>query len=406
MTDLYRQGVFADSAKRSVLVVETSSAGHRLEYVRLIAELAAEHGASIELATTAAVIESEEYERELRTRANVRAHAVLEPGKSLRVQLVNTWRSLRRAAAGSSVLVIPNIDEKLVALALFHPLFRRVDVRGIVMRPVDSSETRPPKLRLKAALISWLRGRGEGILDLVSPIALASDVTAGTYIVDPSGLLGTFSADVPMNEAGRSLEEWKSSASTPVLGILGMLNDRKCVEEILRAAIDTRAFRLVIAGKPSSPEFGERLVELAQTLGAQGAFLLPRGLSARELEGCVRSCDVLSLAYRNERGSSGFLMHAVRNGIPVLGFRNETVNEAIARLHLGAILAGLDVNEVSRGVLEAAGTTVGRVAFQDIASLCRSQWRALSLPDGRGYSGSSGRISMSRATQPTRRPTI
>ncbi|WES62860.1 hypothetical protein P0L94_10355 [Microbacter sp. GSS18] len=368
-----------------VLIAEQSNTGHRLEYVRVLLEMARAAGITATILTSEEAHASEEYQRELADVRPICARgASLIRHSTIWSNFVNTWRILATAKRESSCIVIPNVDEKLAALAICGLFFPTLIVRGVVMRPAG-----PVRWRswIKNGLVRVLRARGYDLRDLVSPTAAERGAFS---LIDPSGLLDRRSGGpVGMSDLARDLQAWRASSPKPVVGIVGVLNERKSVEQLLLGASAAQSFRVLLAGKPSSDALAGRYAAQLSALGADAKGLL-RSLTVEEFGVVLDSLDALALLYTNEAGSSGLLTHALVRGIPAIGYRNESVNAALERLGIGSAVASLSPNEIADTVLSLSAVRVDRDALDQIRNECLSQWAALATC-GRGAIADKGR---------------
>lgn len=365
---------------RRIVVSEQAASGHRLDYVSILSSKASENGLATILLTSPEAQSSPEFARLLGRPAHFQPseiHANLSFSSTPDSQFKSTITSLRCAKRHTATLIIPNVDEKLVPLLLLRPLFPRQSVRGIVMRR-PGAEDHSFSATIKKLLIGLLRRANVELHTLVSPF---DPSVSGWDLVDPSGLIPLTVDDKTASNASSEFSTWKNTDPRPVVGIIGVLNDRKSVLECIDALKfggNRKLFRLLIAGMPSSPHFADEIKARAAGISNDDLLMVARGLSDEELELALDATDILALMYTNEAGSSGLLTHGLSRGLRIVGLHNIAVNRAIDMYKVGSIAEDTQPESISSAIASAkTNDLAGNSAFPDVRLLCESQWSQL-----------------------------
>lgn len=305
---------------------------------------------------------------------------VLEHDNTFFRQLRNSWRTLRHSRQHGNLVIIPNVDEKLPQLILLRPFFRKVDVRGIVMRPPKSG-TRTLTSWVKGSLITVARRLKIQLVYLTSPFEKANQEH---LLFDPSGIISMPQVTVSQPDASIRILEWKASDPRPVVGLIGVLNERKSVLEVIDALSTPAAqaqFRVLVAGQPAAPDYRQALQARADALPTNDGLFLLTGLTDAELESALDATDLLALVYTNEVGSSGLLAHGTRRGQKIVGLKNQVINRAITSYGLGAIATGTQPTELLSAFSAALNTPSADASNNSyLETDCKRQWHALTKP--------------------------
>ncbi|MDQ1115951.1 MULTISPECIES: hypothetical protein [Microbacterium] len=231
---------------------------------------------------------------------------------------------------------------------------------------------------IKKLLIGLLRRTRVELHTLVSPF----DPSVSRWdLIDPSGLIPLSLDDTSISRASSDFSTWKNTDARPVVGIIGVLNDRKSVLETIDAlkfGENRKLFRLLIAGQPSSPDFANEIRARATGISNDDLLMVARGLSDQELELALNTTDILALMYTNELGSSGLLTHGLSRGLRIVGLRNIAVNRAIDMYKVGAIAETTQPESISSAITSAKKIDpTGASVFPNVRQLCESQWSQL-----------------------------
>lgn len=282
---------------REKWIVAQGHAGHRLMYVRLLAEAALDRGLVPVIVISAAARQSVEFDLHLRD--------LMHSARFIALDSVDVKAVLDVLPTDTrSATVFPEGDAWLRALA-----FRRTAWPGgaqiLVMRP--SGQSSHPVLRtLQSAAKAGLRmvGRMRPGVSVRSLRSVTERAKLWT-LPDPVRVGGT-------KEGAHSLRlEWSRSAPNQItwwVGVLGALNARKNVGLIAEAvaSMPGRQVGLVVAGHCSDGE-AAMTSWLAPALSTGVPVIrVGKHLTDDELDSMVRALDCLVLAHSNE-GPSGML---------------------------------------------------------------------------------------------------
>ena len=289
-------------------VVEPASSGHRLWYVRLLADAAA---GSCTLLTTPPVPASVEFELHL-AGADLRTETVTPAGDRGR-----GWyrAALARAAAvpGSSV-VMPDAEAALLPLLGA----RAGGVRAITV--VLMRTTRGPGLRGLAVFVAKLLLVAALRLRWRSRLRAFALLPPGSELRPLHRLAGLRAVHDPVRFAPA---EYDPAAARDRLGlptqgqvfaVIGPLSDRKSVPEIIDAWRSARRPGVLLLAGTAPPTVAAAAAEA----GPAAPIVLRDGyLSDEDFDTYLVATDVALLLYRN-RGSSGVLAKAVAADCDVL----------------------------------------------------------------------------------------
>jgi glycosyltransferase involved in cell wall biosynthesis len=355
----------------TVRILEPGSAGHRLYYVRVLAEGCAD---PIEWITTLEAAGSPE--------AQVHLGSLVATGR-LTVRVLEPWPSKLQALRASGnraedVVVIPDGDRWLPALLALTPRRQRAVYRLLLMRPrlADATTTGLSRLRgvaksLAARLISG-RSRFQ-VYGLVDAFGYGA------------GLVGRSVVAVADPVAARAVPQVDRDVSPSlVVGLLGAVDLRKNPELLAAACRDVFQDvdgRLVVVGKVAA--------EAAEALAGSGLTKTQLTVENRyvdegELASAAAACDVIALLYANHDSSSGVLALASQMGTPVLvpyGSRLASTAERggfglPAALSVDSVAAALRLAVSRAAELRAAALAAGQLlGTQDFVTKLTSSAR-------------------------------
>jgi len=343
-------------------IIEPSAGGHRLRYVRLLAERAP--AASVEWITTRAAASSRE--------AGIHLSELTSQGR-LAITVLPRWsahRALETAARASErrpstrlVVAIPDGDRWLPQLGLMavtRPrLFGQAHWNVLLMRPPD-----PPRFRGSGATTLRTKAKAamsEGVAAIgrrTNWIDVYSLDDAFGFETSPSSRLAGLKDPVDAPRA-RSRTLARSELGLPekgsIVGLIGAMDVRKNPGLVARgsAAVLTGADdRLLLAGR-----LGHGVAEQVEHSGLGTNHVVRRAgyLSDDELIDCVSSCDVLALMYSNHNSASGMMALAAACGVPVLVPAGTKLADLACGLGFG-VAVRTEQSAVSDGIRQALKT--------------------------------------------------
>lgn len=329
-----------------VVVVEPDFAGHKLGFARIAVSICRVASREVTFATSQLAIDAADLDFELGGVSDLLVDGCLSHSASVIDRIRDVWRLSGRHEGR---FVYLNADEYLVPLALVT-LLRPQRGSGILMRPPVS---RRPTDRLKRLAIAFLRHRSFDILPLVSP--LGDQAPGGGGLVDPDGLIAP-EADEQGVALGELIGAWRSEAGPPVLAVVGTLSRRKALDVVLSASA-AGVCRALLVGDPGDAEFAGEIRSLAALARPRSCMMILRRVTEFELDVAISMADCVALLYSNEVGSSGITARCWRLRRPVVGWRNQTVRQAIDRHGMGTVVAALDVDSLKSAMSAAVHAT-------------------------------------------------
>jgi glycosyltransferase involved in cell wall biosynthesis len=315
-----------------VLIAEFNHTGHRLMFVRHLAEAALESGLDCTVLLTEEGAQSIEAEIHLgaimRLAQVVTAHGVTGCSPKEKLRLI---RAIGRSK-GAQRIVLPDGDGFLSALLRTLSL-RSSSWSVLCMR--SPTRTRGGWLtatgRIKQVVLYLLAWRG---IDLGLLVAAAGEDGVPQLPVYPVRDAIPFECSASKSEMRNVLG---LSESAMVVGIFGALNGRKNVGAVIEAVATARLagdeFVLCAGGKPDADT--DRALRAGEASGTVARYDA-NYLSDSELDGRIRACDVLVLAYAND-GPSGLFAKALASGVNVVVVGPSRLSRAVESTSHGVV---------------------------------------------------------------------
>lgn len=294
------------SAATDVLIVEDDFRGHRLSYVRIIAEAAMHRGYRVTLALPTDVLTTEEgrvFILDIVKRVDIVDLDSFDIG-----HLKELSESL-----GASVVVVPDADNLLLPLAL-GGWPGRATLSVLAMRVTGQSGSR--LRQLGQTLVKRLAVSAVGLLPRVRVHYLRSSLSKPTRmgVLDPVHLNDTESS---RQEAAALLSPHSDRIW---YGVIGAVTVRKNLPLIVRALteLDPSGVALVVAGRIDPAVLLESEPYL-KTLRDNGVpVVIEQSVLTEALfDALIATVDVVVIAHSNE-GPSGVLSKAVAAGTCVV----------------------------------------------------------------------------------------
>lgn len=299
-----------------VLIVAENISGHRLSYVRVLAEHAVSLGMSVSLAIPKDAPQSELFQTHLGG-IRGRIHVVSPAEFSVR-----TLNSLAKSLAATKTIV-PDGDQLLYEV-LRKGGWTEGTLSLLVMRPGGQSQW---------ALLRGLQSAVKSSLRLLSrfrkgvrPVVLVSGIAwngSTRFAPDPVSLVCSSSDIAETRDAWRAGNRYW-------FGVVGALDGRKNIGLVARAlsSIENHEVGLVLAGRG---ELADAQPELDQ-LRSRGIPVVRRDalLSDRELDATVGALDCVILAHTNE-GPSGIFGKALASGTRIVAAGAESLRRDVAK---------------------------------------------------------------------------
>jgi glycosyltransferase involved in cell wall biosynthesis len=336
----------------SVRVIEPNSSGHRLYYVRVLAEGSRE---PVEWVTTLEAASSGE--------ARVHLQPLMDSNR-LTVRVLEPWPSKSQALARTAAMgdvAVPDGDRWLGAVAVLaarRALRPRVTLsacRLLLMRPhasPDSASLVSARFRrtLKSALVRVVVRLRPLRIELFGLVDAFGNAPAAL----PYGIEPVADPVLPRSDVGPGA---RSAGECLVVGLLGSIDLRKNPALVAAACHDRfsrSAGRLLVVGGVGN----EAAVALESGgLGAEQLSVDNRYVSDEELFRAAAACDVLALMYDNHESSSGVLALAAQAGAAVVVPRGSRLAEVAVGAGFG-VLSDFTVAGVSAALAEVADRRV------------------------------------------------
>jgi glycosyltransferase involved in cell wall biosynthesis len=348
-----------------LVILEPGYGGHRLHFVRLLAEQSRRSGGQSALITTPHCLDSREYAVHLDglvARGDLELILVDEPEGGPK-----DFRGLRRlchlagqaALARGGVITIPDGDRFVLPLLTLR---RPVRINLLLMRawPFDRSARARALFAVKREATRLLRRTGGvRVVCLQNPLdPLELRLPHDGVACDP---LPRLAFDGSREAARRAMQ---LPADRCIVGIIGNLSEHKAIGLALAAwaRVTDRAEHpplLVVAGR-ATPAI-QTLLETGETarLVAEGKLEVREGyMSDHDLDALLVAVDAVLLPYTYE-ASSGTLNRVVQTDTAVIAAGSSTVARAVVREGLG-ITCALTIEGLVAGIATLAAGPIRR----------------------------------------------
>ncbi len=342
-------------------VLQLLSGGHRLRYVRLLAEGA--HGRPTTLVTTTEARDGGDFEQHL---------AALERSGRLHIRTVGSatdavddlLRGALDPVTAAGTVVVPDADRLLVALCRYGLRRRRLGrplpgLRFLLMRTPEAAVSRGRDRRtavgkvllLRALAVCWPGSRAFFLTDAWGVVTRRRGYGLARAVRDPSPGLPDVARAAARAELGLDAGQF-------VLGLLGAVSARKRPDLTVTALRQLPGDVVLLVAGQLAPATREWLAARGRSDGRSGPgrLVIRDGyLSDAQLAACVHACDALVLTYDVD-APSGLLLAADEAGVPVVAAGSPWLCRVVSTRDLG-VVEELSVAGVVRGVtaLRAAG---------------------------------------------------
>lgn len=334
------------SSSACVHIVEANGSGHRLYYVRLLAEHALNRNYRVVLQLRDTSLASPEFRTHIE---HLSEHVAIVPATSFTLDEI----AQRAGTLDATVTVIPDGDGYVYAVARGQRWKGSGRLSLLAMR--ERSEPRRTRLQtgvasaLKRAAF-WLARRAPRVtVHVLASAAMRSK--SASRVADPV----TFA--VSHAEAAALRQEWSIDPTIFVFAIVGAIDDRKNVPLVLGALADAAT---QAGDQPAVLLLAGRLAPNVREAIANCADLLPEGvdlvivdevLDDRRFDGAVALADCIVLAHSND-GPSGVLGKAAAAGTRVLAAGSATLRRDCEAIGNGAHWTELDRLALAEGFAE------------------------------------------------------
>lgn len=323
-----------------VAFIELSHTGHRLYFVKVLAEACAPESHPL-LITTSEAVTSREFEVQLGDLARRGALQVEVVGSArqslrqlvMRAIMLSTRRSVRR-------LVIPDADRLLVGLVWVRFRIRSghlPELRFVVMRTPEPTLRFDRKVLVAAAKIgltaavgwAWAHSECFFLTDAFGVVTSRKGYRRACPLQDPS-------PGLPLVDALEAKKALGIPSTAFVLGLLGVVGASKHPDATFHALrLLPPTVVALVAGTQDAPT-SVALVASRKELGEGRIVLVIGYLSDAEFGQCVSACDAMMLMYDDD-APSGMLASAVEAGVPIVAGRSPWVRRVVSALGAGLV---------------------------------------------------------------------
>lgn len=336
----------------TVLLAERSFSGHRLGYVRLLAEEALRRNHRVHIALPIGGAESEEFKTHL---GHLSERVDLTALPKFDLQALETFSR----AVNANRVVVSDGDLLAVQLAKAGSWRGTGRLSILIMREHAQPD--------KSAFKMWMKNRAKHLIHRrvssltgVDLAILKSSLWKGTsrlrVAIDPVQIQCT-EADI-----ARIREDWNLDSSTYWFAVLGAITERKNVPLIAESLsfINQDKIGLLIAGKIESQLRSDIENSISQLMtSGKSAKVIDRLLTDAELDAAVSTADCLVLAHSNE-GPSGLLGKAAAAGTRVVASGASSLRTDVLALGASAQWTPLELQPLSIALDSAADLPLER----------------------------------------------
>ena len=346
----------------SILIFEPDHSGHRFHYVRLIAQAAIAAGYTVALATTRHARASAQYREfvaDLEEAIEVDAWIEDRPIgglKGFRTSL--SWLRLSAARAQPDRIIVPYADGLAQVMGLAGRLgltrLPKIPIRGLLFRcgaaypPRSTSRIDRLKLNISARTAAWFGWERLFHLDVVAVDWYRQRGFDITLLPDPVEAPGTTDRIAARQLIGIPTEG-------PVIGVVGILDERKGVGELLDAFIqaDVVGARLLLAGKVQESISSKLDGPVAKKFLDEGRIILFDAWVEHEfMLNAISAMDVVCTPYPRHMGSASILLRAAAAGRPVLGSDFGWIAYMVKKHKIGRLVDVTDPSAFAEAVTE------------------------------------------------------
>lgn len=343
------------AAGRRILVVQQLHSGHRLMYVRLVAQQILDYGDIPLIALTAEARKTSEFRLHLAPileRVSVVAlnDFTIHGIERLSMQLRADRTVLLEGDAFRSAVALRGWRSGDLAMLIMRPESQKVGVRGL------------PFLRtfIKRSLLAAAGQRKN--VEVFTLVSGSSTSVEPSEVRDPIVITGTSRdhADIGRRTGLDDDRKW--------FGIVGAVGARKNPLMVLAAARTALGAKdaVLLAGTIDSSIDKEQLRANVQALEVRGVrvLVLDRLLDDLELDGLLANLDCVVLAHSNE-GSSGILGKAAALGTSVLAAGARSLRQDVASVP-GGLWVPLNEESLADGLraMKTQQPPLRQIAFQ------------------------------------------
>lgn len=339
-------GVVPSIDRQTVLIVERGSGGHRLCFVRILAEAAVDQGASVLLALARDITDANAFE----------VHLASLSGQVKIVLAPDTLDGIRQLSEEHSahLTVIPDGDRIPIELIKARGWRGHGQLRVLIMRSGRTTfDLSGLRLVVKTGMINICSlQRSVRMVRLIS--ALQVERRSGGRVASTVDPVGSFAT---MAQVDQLRGEWQMDPARYWCIVIGAVNARKNLGMVVEAALLSRWPKpagIVVAGT-ITPAVMSALDARRKALSDAGIELRvhDRLLTNVEFDAALGAADCVIVAHSNE-GPSSVLAKAAVGGTRILAAGARSLREDCANMSEGATWVPLTIPAISGALEECA----------------------------------------------------
>lgn len=286
------------------VIVEPNPSGHRLYYVRLLADGCHSKGRQVAILTTSVAVESAQWQVHL---GDCAARVIIQPASTFTVSEI----AKMSMEIGAEVTVLPEGD--LYLLDVFRSGWKGSgELSLLIMRAHATPRGRMPWIAPVKTVVKQSLMLGSGLRQRVRISALRSPVVPRRgplrWAADPVTLACSSS------DARAMRERLDSEGRRYWIGVFGVITPRKNLPLIVEAIEGEPQIGLLIAGTLHE-QVAEQVAPLLESFVAKGGRVveLPGMLTEVEFDSAIAAVDCVVCAHSNE-GPSGVVLKGAALG--------------------------------------------------------------------------------------------
>lgn len=358
------------------LIFEPNYRGHRLHYVRLIADALLIQGHEVEIALSRDAVRSIEFDVHLSS-LPARFHELNSDSESPGTTWGIAGRKLR---AFSDLLRRSEVDHVYIpygdgmtqrgaaeALLRIRRGVPSVFTEGLQLRGHFAYPGRDPRSRILSRLTNELMIRSPwDRVHVLDPLAYER-LERQARESGRSSKFDLIPEPVEL-DLGRSRAEARERIGLDprarYVGAVGAIDNKRKGSDLLLAAFASglgAGVKLLLVGKQNSTIKAALGTEYSALVQAGSIVSLDSYVSQQDLSDAIASCDVVALPYRQHSGSSGIAVRAAAARRPIVASGYGWLGECVRRFQLGATYRGghaRDLAEALASVLQESSPLV------------------------------------------------
>ena len=326
-----------------ILIAESNFDGHRLYYLTLIAETAAELGAKVSVLTNFALSNSPAL-LELQSRFLSQIQIICTDDFSL--------KNLSSIALGSGAtqLIVPDGDRYVYDLAKSRK-WGKVDLTLLVMREFGQNKYFYGSALLgtlaKKLVIWWVRTVKNAEISVLKP-SLWPGVATKRKVKDPIQL----SKEVLQTNKDQAKAMMNLPKNKQIIAILGSIDNRKNPLLVAQAiiALNDENLILLLAGKVDVATYShfEQFVQ-SNPRFSQNIIIRNNYLNDDDLDLTIAASDIVCVAHSNE-GPSGIMTKSIILGTKIVAAGAHSLKRDLKEYPQSGIWVSLTQSAISQGI--------------------------------------------------------